>query len=131
MDIIRDEKQGAKVKLERISTLPPRKADREEAKAEFDALGEELFDLQDLLWGARMNSVLIVLQGRDTAGKDGTIKHVVGSLNPRGVSVTSFGVPTPRSWSTTSSGASTARPLARASSPSSTARTTRTCSWRA
>ncbi|NBD11969.1 MULTISPECIES: PPK2 family polyphosphate kinase [Corallococcus] len=95
MDIIRDEKQGAKVKLERISTLPPKKADREKAKAEFDALGEELFDLQDLLWGARMNSVLIVLQGRDTAGKDGTIKHVVGSLNPRGVSVTSFGVPTP------------------------------------
>ncbi|WP_375759035.1 polyphosphate kinase 2 family protein [Corallococcus exercitus] len=93
MDIIRNDKQGAKVKLERISTTPPKKADREAAKAEFEALGEELFDLQDLLWGAKMNSVLIVLQGRDTAGKDGTIKHVVGSLNPRGVSVTSFGVP--------------------------------------
>ncbi|MBN8232123.1 polyphosphate kinase 2 family protein [Corallococcus macrosporus] len=93
MDIIRNDKQGAKVKLERISAAPPKKADREEAKAEFEALGEELFDLQDLLWGAKMNSVLIVLQGRDTAGKDGTIKHVVGSLNPRGVSVTSFGVP--------------------------------------
>src|SRR5205823_11973704 len=35
----------------------------------------------------------MVLQGRDAAGKDGTIKHVVGALNPRGVSVTSFGVP--------------------------------------
>ncbi|MHA7631516.1 PPK2 family polyphosphate kinase [Corallococcus sp. M7] len=93
MDIIRNDKQGAKVKLERISTTPPKKEDKEAAKAEFEALGEELFDLQDLLWGAKMNSVLIVLQGRDTAGKDGTIKHVVGSLNPRGVSVTSFGVP--------------------------------------
>jgi PPK2 family polyphosphate:nucleotide phosphotransferase len=38
--------------------------------------------------------VLVVLQGRDTAGKDGTIKHVAGYLNPRGVSVVSFGVPT-------------------------------------
>ena len=38
--------------------------------------------------------VLVVLQGRDGAGKDGAIKHVVGSLNPRGVSVVSFGVPT-------------------------------------
>ncbi|MBN8467699.1 polyphosphate kinase 2 family protein [Corallococcus exiguus] len=93
MDIIRNDKQGAKVKLARIPTTPPKKADKDAAKAEFDALGEELFDLQDLLWGAKMNSVLIVLQGRDTAGKDGTIKHVVGSLNPRGVSVTSFGVP--------------------------------------
>ncbi|WP_223646054.1 PPK2 family polyphosphate kinase [Corallococcus sp. EGB] len=93
MDIIRNDKQGAKVKLERIPTAPPKKLDRDKAKAEFDALGEELFDLQDLLWGAKLNSVLIVLQGRDTAGKDGTIKHVVGCLNPRGVSVASFGVP--------------------------------------
>lgn len=93
MNTISNDRQGAKVRLERISAAPPKKADRDQAKAEFDALGEELFDLQDLLWGAKMNSVLIVLQGRDTAGKDGTIKHVVGSLNPRGVSVTSFGVP--------------------------------------
>jgi PPK2 family polyphosphate:nucleotide phosphotransferase len=37
----------------------------------------------------------MVLQGRDAAGKDGAVKHVVGALNPRGVRVTSFGVPTP------------------------------------
>jgi PPK2 family polyphosphate:nucleotide phosphotransferase len=67
--------------------------DKNEARKELETLGDELFDLQDLLWGARMNSVLIVLQGRDTAGKDGVIKHVAGFLNPRGVSVTSFGVP--------------------------------------
>ena len=51
-------------------------------------------DLQDLLWGSRMHSVLVILQGRDSAGKDGAIKHVAGCLNPRGVHVTSFGVPT-------------------------------------
>jgi PPK2 family polyphosphate:nucleotide phosphotransferase len=37
----------------------------------------------------------VVLQGMDAAGKDGAIKHVVGALNPRGVHVVSFGVPTP------------------------------------
>jgi PPK2 family polyphosphate:nucleotide phosphotransferase len=37
---------------------------------------------------------MVVLQGRDSAGKDGAIKHVAGCLNPRGVSVVSFGVPT-------------------------------------
>ena len=42
-----------------------------------------------------MHSVMMVLQGRDAAGKDGAVKHVVGALNPRGVQVTSFGVPTP------------------------------------
>ncbi len=94
MDIIRFDKTNEKVRLGDISEAPPEGVDRNEAKKELETLGDELFDLQDLLWGARMNSVLIVLQGRDTAGKDGVIKHVAGFLNPRGVSVTSFGVPT-------------------------------------
>ena len=94
MDIVTIDKQGEKVRLDSISARPRRSTDRDAAKRELEALGEELFDLQDLLWGARMNSVLIVLQGRDTAGKDGTIKHVAGYLNPRGVHVNSFGVPT-------------------------------------
>jgi PPK2 family polyphosphate:nucleotide phosphotransferase len=94
MDIITIDKQGEKVRLDSISAEPPKKTGRDAAKRELEELGEELFDLQDLLWGARMNSVLIVLQGRDTAGKDGTIKHVAGYLNPRGVHVSSFGVPT-------------------------------------
>jgi PPK2 family polyphosphate:nucleotide phosphotransferase len=88
------DKQGTKFSLKDIPTKHPNKEDRAAAKKEFEKLGEELFDLQDLMWGARMNSVLIVLQGRDSAGKDGTIKHVAGCLNPRGVSVASFGVPT-------------------------------------
>jgi PPK2 family polyphosphate:nucleotide phosphotransferase len=89
------DKQGAKIKLSGISEKPPKGLTQEEAREEFEKLGQELFDLQDLLWGAKMNSVLVILQGRDSAGKDGAIKHVVGCLNPRGVHVTSFGVPTP------------------------------------
>ncbi len=83
-----------KVKLSEISEDPPKKFSKQDAKKRFDALNGELFELQDLLWGARTHSVLVVLQGRDAAGKDGSIKHVVGALNPRGVVVTSFGVPT-------------------------------------
>jgi PPK2 family polyphosphate:nucleotide phosphotransferase len=85
---------GAKVRLDEISTRPPRKVDKAKAHARFDELNDELFGLQDLMWGAKTHSLLIVLQGRDGAGKDGTVKHVVGGLNPRGVHVVSFGVPT-------------------------------------
>src|ERR1700682_5114799 len=46
------------------------------------------------MWGARTHSVLLVLQGRDAAGKDGAIKRLAGALHPRGVLVTSFGIPT-------------------------------------
>jgi PPK2 family polyphosphate:nucleotide phosphotransferase len=88
------DKPGASVKLDSISPEPPKGLSREEATKRFMELGEELFDLQDFLFAARMHSVLVVLQGRDSAGKDGAIKHVVGCLNPRGVQVVSFGVPT-------------------------------------
>lgn len=83
-----------KVRLDKIPTGPPGGITKEKARKRFAALGKELFELQDALWGAKVNSVMVVLQGRDSAGKDGAIKHVAGCLNPRGVSVVSFGVPT-------------------------------------
>jgi PPK2 family polyphosphate:nucleotide phosphotransferase len=86
--------RSGKIRLDRISADPPKGVTKEKARARFAKLGEELFDLQDEMWGAKVNSVLIVLQGRDSAGKDGAIKHVAGCLNPRGVRVHSFGVPT-------------------------------------
>src|SRR5437660_12573986 len=85
----------AKLKLDDTPTDPPDSMKKGEARDRFDKLSSELFELQDLMWGARTHSVLMVLQGRDAAGKDGAIKHVFGGLNPRGVRVTSFGVPTP------------------------------------
>lgn len=89
------DKPGGKVRLARISAEPPKGMTREKAEKRFASLGKELFDLQDAMFGAKLHSVLVVLQGRDSAGKDGSIKHVVGCLNPRGVSVASFNVPTP------------------------------------
>jgi PPK2 family polyphosphate:nucleotide phosphotransferase len=88
------DKPGKKVRLDAISAEPPKGMTREAAETRFAALGKELFALQEGMFGAKLNSVMVVLQGRDGAGKDGTIKHVVGCLNPRGVSVVSFGVPT-------------------------------------
>jgi len=83
-----------KVRLDDISAEPPKGMTREKAEPRLAELGEELFALQDEMFASKASSVLVVLQGRDTAGKDGTIKHVAGYLNPRGVSVVSFGVPT-------------------------------------
>lgn len=85
---------GKKIDLTEIDTGPPKNISKEEANTRLQALSSELFDLQDLMWGARTRSVLIVLQGRDAAGKDGAIKHVAGAFNPRGINVLSFGVPT-------------------------------------
>src|SRR3954449_3556361 len=88
------DRAGGKVRLEEISAEPPKGMTRESAEPRLAELGEELFELQDEMFASKASSVLVVLQGRDTAGKDGTIKHVAGYLNPRGVSVVSFGVPT-------------------------------------
>jgi PPK2 family polyphosphate:nucleotide phosphotransferase len=51
--------------------------------------------LQERFYAWDRKALLIVLQGMDTAGKDGTIKHVMRGVNPQGVNVTSFKVPTP------------------------------------
>jgi PPK2 family polyphosphate:nucleotide phosphotransferase len=87
-------KPGTKRTLDESPTGPRKRIDHDQMNREMEQLDTQLFELQDLMWGARTHSVLVVLQGRDTAGKDGTVKRVVGALNPRGVHVVSFGVPT-------------------------------------
>ncbi len=51
-------------------------------------------DLQERLFAERQQRVLVILQGIDAAGKDGTITHVLSAMNPRGAPVSYFGVPT-------------------------------------
>jgi PPK2 family polyphosphate:nucleotide phosphotransferase len=53
----------------------------------------ELLELQDRLWAEARRSVLVVLQGMDASGKDGTIRHVFTGLNPHGCRVTDFKQP--------------------------------------
>jgi PPK2 family polyphosphate:nucleotide phosphotransferase len=61
---------------------------------EVTGLNEELEKLQELLYAEHKHKVLIVLQGMDTAGKDGVIRRVFEGVNPQGVRVASFKVPT-------------------------------------
>lgn len=54
----------------------------------------KLDELQERLYASKKHALLIVLQGMDTAGKDGTVKHVMDGVNPTGCVVSSFKVPT-------------------------------------
>jgi PPK2 family polyphosphate:nucleotide phosphotransferase len=67
---------------------------KEAGKVEFEALARELGELQELLYAAGTNALLIILQGMDTSGKDGTIRAVLKDMSPSGVHVWSFKVPT-------------------------------------
>ena len=68
--------------------------DKGSAKDRLEELNEELEELQELLYAEHKRKVLMVLQGMDTSGKDGTIRHVFEGVNPQGVRVASFKVPT-------------------------------------
>lgn len=67
---------------------------KEQARERLPALRARLNELQDTLYADRRFAVLVVLQGIDTAGKDGTIKSVFQDVGPLGCSVANFGVPT-------------------------------------
>lgn len=73
----------------RLNGVPP----KQELKEHTAALVERLGELQDAFHADGRFSMLLILQGRDAAGKDGTIKNVYGAFNPTGVRVESFGVP--------------------------------------
>src|SRR6478672_3351208 len=70
----------------------------DKGKATLFALGDELSDLQERLFAERTTGsrrrVLLVLQGMDTSGKGGVLRHTVGLVDPQGVSITSFKAPT-------------------------------------
>ena len=92
--------EGTNVKLKDYDPDYTDKHDsHDEAKQEIQALSGELSDLQELLAAAQHCSLLIVLQGMDTSGKDGTIRHVMSQINPQGCYVHSFKQPTPEELS--------------------------------
>ena len=68
--------------------------EREAAEAEFAVLNDRLEALQELLYAEGRHRVLVVLQAMDTGGKDGVIRKVFEGVNPTGVRVASFKVPT-------------------------------------
>lgn len=85
-------------KLATISTRAPKDVDKKETKEATEKILTELDELQNVLYAESKHSVLVVIQGMDGSGKDGVIRNVFGHLNPQGVTVKSFKVPTPEEF---------------------------------
>jgi PPK2 family polyphosphate:nucleotide phosphotransferase len=86
---------GGKIKLSEIDPNDQSafNEDKQKADEELARLTQRLDALQELLYAERKHKILIVLQGMDTSGKDGTIRHVFEGVNPQGVRVASFKIP--------------------------------------
>ncbi len=93
---LRDElrvEPGSRVRLDRRDHGSTFGWEKPAAEAATTRQLDRLTDLQDRFWAEGKRSVLVVLQGIDAAGKDGTIKKVMTAFNPQGCPVTSFKVP--------------------------------------
>lgn len=84
----------AVIKLKNISTRAPKAHNKEKTKVKTEKILLELDDLQNLLYAESKHALLVIIQGMDASGKDGTIRNIFGELNPQGVTVKSFKVPT-------------------------------------
>ncbi len=87
-------KPGSELKLADIPTrIDQDEVDKEEAKKQIADNARDMADLARCLYAENKRSILLVLQGMDTAGKDGTIRAVMRGLNPRSCQVVSFKKP--------------------------------------
>ena len=84
---------GTRVDLAKVDPGATHGHTKESATATLEAGLARLTDLQDRVWAEGKRRVLVVLQGIDAAGKDGTLRHVMGAFNPQGCPVTAFKVP--------------------------------------
>ena len=82
------------INLDKISTNAPSSFNKQQTKDKTQKIFEELNELQNLLYAENKHCVLVVIQGMDASGKDGLIKNVFGHLNPEGVTVQPFKIPT-------------------------------------
>jgi PPK2 family polyphosphate:nucleotide phosphotransferase len=89
-------KPGEKIRLRDFdpddTSLAP--GDKDETSEKSDRLCERLVDLQELMYAEHRHKLLIVLQGMDTSGKDGTVRHVMRGISPLSVRAVSFKKPT-------------------------------------
>ncbi|MFO0763984.1 MAG: PPK2 family polyphosphate kinase [Candidatus Gracilibacteria bacterium] len=82
------------IELSKLNTRAPDNVDRNEIEAEFEQIREEIIELQQKFYADGRHSLLIVLQGMDASGKDGTVRHVFYGVNPLGIRVYPYGKPT-------------------------------------
>lgn len=82
------------ISLNNIDTRAPKKFVKEETQAATEKLLIEIDELQNLMYAENKHSILLILQGMDASGKDGLVRDVFSHVNPNGVVVHSFKVPT-------------------------------------
>lgn len=87
-------KPDKEFKLKNYSTSYHGDLKKEEGETELEAIKAELSDYQETLYAADSNSILVLFQAMDAAGKDSAIQHVMSGLNPQGCQVHSFKTPT-------------------------------------
>lgn len=80
--------------LNTISTTGPEEWDKDQIKLENKELIDRIAELQKLLYADGSKSILLILQGVDASGKDGTVRKIFSSVNPLGCRVFSFKAPT-------------------------------------
>lgn len=86
--------EGKKVKLSKLETAyEPMGISKERSELLLKESTARLSELQDKLYAHNRYSILIIFQAMDAAGKDGAVRHVMSGLNPQGVRVSSFKVP--------------------------------------
>ncbi len=83
-----------KIRLSDIDTRATSNFEKKETKEKTQEISKQLDELQNLLYAEHKHSVLVVIQGMDGSGKDGAIRNVFTSMNPQGVNVNSFKIPT-------------------------------------
>ena len=89
----------SKIEKKKQSTSYKGKIDKDEAKELLETEKEKLRLLQEKLYADGSQSLLIILQAMDAAGKDSLIEHVFGGVNPQGCEVTSFKTPSSKEYS--------------------------------
>src|SRR5258708_31437770 len=86
---------GSKVRMKDFDPdASPLCDDKAEGREKSLKLQQRLGELQELLYAEHVHKLLIILQGMDTSGKDGTVRHVMNGVSPAGVRVVSFKKPT-------------------------------------
>jgi PPK2 family polyphosphate:nucleotide phosphotransferase len=84
---------SSRFKLSSVDPSATHGVDKDEAVEKLEKQRDRLGALQYLLYAEQKRALLVVLQGIDAAGKDGTIRHVMTGMNPQGVTVTAFKTP--------------------------------------
>lgn len=92
-------KENSKFEIKKQNTKYEGKINKDEAKQLLEIEKEKLRLLQEKLYADGSQSLLIILQAMDAAGKDSLIEHVFGGVNPQGCEVTSFKTPTSKDYS--------------------------------